>query len=192
MWRSRGGLTRAVELVRTAIVDSLPAVPPALRRAYSAAGDSGDLERRLERALDRMLAGEATEATNPPASRLWPIFGLLQSLNTVLLVAAVAWVVLWVIARPEVASFTLPVIGPVPMPMFVLALSLLAGYLLAKGLALHAVRLGKRWARRLEVAVRLGVREVIEAHAFTGLDRLEDARLRLATAAGRVARRGAP
>lgn len=179
-WRTRGGLARVSELVRRAIDSALPAVPPALRPRYAAGTDARDLEARLEKSIDRMVGRESRDiAASPPSSRVWPFLGLLQSLNTVLMVGAVAWVVLWVLARPEVASWDLPILGPVPVPAILLASSLAAGYLLARLLGLHAARIGRRWARRLEVSARIGAREVIELEAFARIERLEAARARL-------------
>ncbi|MEO8273361.1 MAG: GTPase domain-containing protein, partial [Chloroflexota bacterium] len=114
-WRSRGGLVRATEVIRQAIAGALPAVPPALRAGYAAAGEGSDLEARLGTELDRVLVKHAD--VQVPTSRLWPFIGLAQTANTLLLVFAVAWVILWVIARPEVATYDLPVLGPVAAPM---------------------------------------------------------------------------
>ena len=110
------------------------------------------------------------------------MIGLLQTANTLLLVFAVAWVMLWVIARPEVASYDLPVLGPVPAPMVLLFVALAAGFVLARALGLHAGFLGRRWARRISRALRTAVRDVIAAEAFAPLGRIEAARTQLADA----------
>ena len=177
-WQSRGGLTRATELVRRAITDALPRVPPALRARYAAAGEGRDLEARLAKAIDRVVLRHAD--AEAPSSRLWPTIGLLQTANTLLLVFAVAWVILWVIARPEVASYDLPVLGPVPAPMVLLFVALAAGYILARLLGLHAGWLGHRWARRLSGEIRTAVQEVVAADAFAPIARIEAARAALA------------
>ena len=179
-WRRRGGLARVSEPIRREIAEALPGVPPALRARYAAAGEGEDLEGRIAVALDRIIARHSD--VEAPSSRLWPFVGLLQSANTVLLVVAVAWIVLWVIARPEVASYDLPVLGPVPAPMVLLALGLVLGYLLARVLSLHAGFLGRRWARRLTGELRRTVGEVIQAEAFAPLARLESARAQLGAA----------
>ena len=179
-WRSRGGLTRATEVIRTTIADALPGVPPALRARYAAAGEGVDLERRVGDAMDRVVVRHSD--FEAPSSRLWPVIGLLQSANTLLLVFAVAWVVLWAIAHPEVASYDLPVLGPVPAPMVLLFVALASGYVLARLLGLHAGLLGRRWARRISGELRSAVREVLEAEAFAPLARIEVARAQLAGA----------
>ena len=185
-WRGRGGLTRAAELVRGSVVAALPGVPPALRGRYAAATEGRDLERRLEDALDRVVAREAQ--IEAPSSRVWSVIGLLQTANTLLLIFAVAWVVLWVLARPEVASYDLPVLGPVPAPMALLFVALATGYILARALSIHAGWLGRRWARRLSKELRETIAGVVAADSFGPIDRIEAARSSLAAAWRRVAR----
>lgn len=183
-WRERGGLARATELIRRAIVDALPSVPPALRARYAAASEGRDLERRLDDSLDRVVAGQSE--VEAPTSRLWPFIGLLQTANTLLLIFAVAWVILWVIARPEVASYELPVLGPVPAPMVLLFAALSIGYVLARLVSLHAGWLGRRWARGISKTIRTAVAEIVAAESFGALSRLEDARRRLGEAWRRI------
>ncbi len=185
-WRRRGNLARASEPIRRQIAEVLPSVPPALRSRYAAAGEATDLEARIGVALDRVIARHSD--VEAPSSRVWPVIGLLQSANTVLLVVAVAWIVLWVIARPEVASYDLPVLGPVPAPMVLLAFGLVIGYFLARILSLHAGFLGRRWARRLTAELRRTVGDVIQTEAFAPLAQLEVARARLGAASRQASR----
>ncbi|MEO5703546.1 MAG: GTPase [Candidatus Limnocylindrales bacterium] len=185
-WRNRGGLVRATEVIRQAIGDALPGVPPALRPRYAASGEGADLEGRLGTAVDRLVLRHSE--VEVPRSRLWPLIGLLQTMNTLLLVFSVAWVILWVIARPEVASYTVPVLGPIPAPMLLLFVALAAGYVLARLLGLHAGWLGWRWARRLSGAVRADVRRAVEAAAFAPIERIEASRTELAAALARAHR----
>jgi GTP-binding protein EngB required for normal cell division len=183
-WRERGGLTRATELIRRALAEAMPSVPSALRPSYAAASQGPDLERRLGDGLDRIVARQPMEA---PTSRLWPVIGLAQTANTLVLIFAVAWIVLWAIARPDVASYDLPVLGPVPAPMVLLFVSLAVGYVLARLVALHAGWLGRRWARGVSSSVRAAVREDVNAEAFAPVARLEGARTALAAAWRQVA-----
>ena len=183
-WRQRGGLTRATELVRIAVADALPSVPAALRGTYAAAAEGSQLERTLGDALDRVVSRQPVET---PSSRVWPFIGLAQSANTLVLVFAVAWVILWVIARPEVASYDLPVLGPVPAPMVVLFVALAVGYVLARLVSVHAGFLGRRWARTVSASVRTEVREAVDADAFARLDKVERARQQLGAAFHRIA-----
>ena len=124
-----------------------------------------------------------------PTSRLWPVIGLAQTANTLVLVFAVAWVVLWVLARPEVASYDLPVLGPVPAPMVLLFVALAVGYILARLVSLHAGWIGRRWTNGFSRSVRTAVHEVVEAEAFAPLARVEQARSALGTAWQRIATR---
>ncbi|HYN69413.1 MAG TPA: GTPase, partial [Candidatus Eisenbacteria bacterium] len=55
-WRTRGTLTRAADAVRKTISDAMPNVAPGLRARFAAATEAGTLERRLETALDRVVA----------------------------------------------------------------------------------------------------------------------------------------
>jgi putative protein kinase ArgK-like GTPase of G3E family len=179
-WRERGGVTRAAEVVRGAVVDALPGVPPGLRARYAAASEGRDLERRFEDALDRVVARQAE--IEAPSSRLWPIIGFLQTANALLLAFAVAWVVVWVIASPEVASYSVPVLGPVPTPMVLLFVALATGYILARLLSFHAGWIGRRWARRVSKELREAITGIITADAFAPIDRIEAARASLAAA----------
>lgn len=179
-WRSRGSLTRAAEHIRRAVTGSLPAVPPALRARYAAATEAGDLERRLGEAVDRAVARQPI--LDAPSSGFWPLLGVLQSLNTVVLIFGAAWAVVWILARPPVAVFDVPVLGPIPAPLALLAVGLLVGYVLARVLGLHAGWLGRRWARRIGAQVRGDIEEAIARDAFAAIDPLEAARADLAAA----------
>ena len=118
-----------------------------------------------------------------PSSRLWTLIGLLQTLATLALVFAAVWVALWVFVKFPVDSVTVPVLGQLPVPFVALVAALLAGYLIARLLGLHAGWVGRRWARRLGREVRASVSQEVETSAFAGLDRLESARRALWTAA---------
>src|SRR4029079_6237074 len=157
--------------------------PPALRARYAAAGEGRDLERRLGEGIDRLVARQSE--VDVPSSRLWPFIGLLQTANTLVLIFAVSWVILWVIARPQVASYELPVLGPVPAPMVLLLVALASGYILARLVSLHAGWLGRRWARGISTTIRNAVADLVAAESFGSLSRLEDAGGRPREAGGR-------
>src|SRR4029078_13588126 len=110
-----------------------------------------------------------------PSSRLWPFIGLLQTANTLVLIFAVAWVILWVIARPQVASYELPGLGPVPAPMVLLFIALAIGYVLARLVSLHAGWLGRRWARGISTTIRSAVAGVGADASFGALSRRAEA-----------------
>jgi energy-coupling factor transporter ATP-binding protein EcfA2 len=179
-WRTRGGLARAGEVVRASINAVLPAVSPDLRGQYAAAARAGDLEERIGASVDRVIA--AQPPFEAPSSRFWPVLGLLQTANTLLLVFAAAWTVIWIVARPEVASYDLPVLGPMPAPLVLLGVGAILGYVLARILALHAGVLGRGWARRISKALETSVRATVAADAFDSIERIEDARVALGKA----------
>lgn len=187
-WRGRGGLARAGEVIRTAITAAMPSVAPDLRGQYAAAARAGELEERVGASIDRVIARQPP--FEPPSSGLWPLLGLLQTANTLLLVFAAAWTVIWIIARPEVASYTLPVLGPMPAPLVLLAIGVIVGYLLARALAFHAGLLGRRWARRASAAIRNAVADTVAADAFGPIGRIEAARAALGAAWSQVTGRG--
>ena len=86
---------------------------------------------------------------------------------------SVLWLIVWILARPVVASVEVPVLGPVPMPFAALVASVVAGYLLARAVGLHAGWLGRRWARRLRSQVSAAVERELVDRGLEGLERLE-------------------
>jgi len=94
----------------------------------------------------------------------------------------------WILARPIVDSVDVPIIGAVPMPFATLLLSVLVGYLLARLLGLHAGWLGRRWARQVRVRVSESIHDEVTQRGLAPVDRLEDARRRLATSTSDVIR----
>ena len=179
-WRERGTLAPATEVVRTALTEPLRITAPAIRRVIAASADPTGLEPGLAAAVDRAVARRGLDV---PTSRAWPVIGLFQTIATIALALAAAWVVLWILIRFPVDSVQVPVLGQVPAPLVFLVGSILAGYLIARLLRLHAGLVGRRWARRLEADIRAGVTREVEATAFTDLDRLDDARDAIWTAA---------
>ena len=81
-----------------------------------------------------------------------------------------------------VATVEVPLLGPIPMPLALLAASVLISAFLGWLLGLHAGRVGRRVARRLGQRTETAVREAIVAQAVAGLDRVERARRDVAAA----------
>lgn len=172
-WRDRGPLTHAVESLRLALAEPLRNATPAVRPALAAAVEPVQLRRNLEAAVDRAVARHEDA---PPTSRVWTIVGFLQTLATAAIALSATWTLVWLIARPPVDTADLPIIGLLPMPLVVLVASLVAGYVLARSLGLHAGWIGQRWAGRLRGEIAAAVdREVVE-HGLEELGRLESAR----------------
>jgi GTP-binding protein EngB required for normal cell division len=185
-WRERGGLGPAVEAIREAIAAPIRSAAPAIRPALAATLDPGEVRIGLERSLDRAIGGIGT--LQPPTSRWWTLLGLLQTIATVSIALSVAWVVVWILARPVTGSIDLPVLGPVPSPFVALVVSLLAGYLIARLLGAHAGWLGSRWAGGVRDRVARAVEQEVREGAFRRLDLLEEARSRLSGAVADIER----
>jgi hypothetical protein len=180
-WRSRGSLTRAAAPVADAVLEAIADAPAALRPALAATADPATLEARLGSAVDRAVAAQPAAAV--PTSRLWPAIGIVHTAVVLLLAFAVAWVLVWLLARPPVATADLPILGPVPMPLALLAGTLLAGLIPPRLLALHAGWLGRRWAAGLAGRLRDGIGATVDEAAFAVVDRVEAARRALWLAA---------
>lgn len=172
-WRERGSLAPALEVLRGALEAPLREAPPSVRAALASSMEPGSVGKDLARAVDRAIA---TRGVDVPSSRIWPVFGLLQTLATMALVFAGVWVVLWVLVKFPADSVSVPVLGQLPMPFIVLVATLLAGYVIARMLGAHAGWLGRRWARVLAQDVRDRVGREVETSALAGFDRLEAAR----------------
>jgi hypothetical protein len=184
-WRERGPLERLSEPIHAAMMATIPAVPGPLRPSIAASADPSALGRRLGDAIDKAMP--VTGSLQPPSSWLWPLLGLLQTANLFVTIAAVVWVVAWVLLRPPTDSITLPILGPVPAPLVLLGAALVAGYLLARVVGLHAGWRGRRWARSVTGGLHKGITGAVEGEAFAPLDRLDAERRRLWHAARAVA-----
>jgi energy-coupling factor transporter ATP-binding protein EcfA2 len=181
-WRQRGSLAPAVEPIRALLAETLPSLPSALRPAVAALGEPAGLERRLADAVDVALAAQV-EGFVVPRSRVWSVIGAAQFVVTALLVFAALWfAALLFLDGPAVGSVHLPLLGPVPTPVVFLAALLLAGYLLAFALRIHAGWLGRRWGRRVAKSVREEIAARVRDTVFVPLDALEASRARLAAA----------
>jgi hypothetical protein len=179
-WRERGSLAPAVEALRASLAEPLRNASPGVRPALARTLEPAPLRQGLERAVDRAIAGVGS--LQAPSSRWWSVIGFAQTMATVGLALAAAWVVLWIVARPEVGSADLPILGAVPMPFVVLVVFLFAGYVLARLLGLHAGRVGRRWADGVRDRVTHAVAAEVAERGLAPLDALEAARARLWTA----------
>jgi energy-coupling factor transporter ATP-binding protein EcfA2 len=184
-WRERAPLAPALEAVRLGLVAPVREATRAVRPALAAALEPTALRQELELAVDRSIARR--ERLEAPSSRWWPVVGFLQTIATASIALSVVWIILWVLARPPVASVDVPLLGPLPMPFAALVVSLLVGYILARVIGLHAGWLGWRWAARLRAQVEAAVAHEIAERGFAPLDRLEDARRALWTSTREVA-----
>jgi GTP-binding protein EngB required for normal cell division len=180
-WRERGNLARATEPVRIMVADVLPRVPSEARGAIAKLIDAEALRARVAGAIDAAVATRIADV-RAPTSLVWSAIGALQYIVTAALLFTGLWIAAVFFLHAPFASVEVPVLGPIPTPLIVLASLLLAGYLLARLLGAHAGLLGRRWALRLrrdlsrELETRLG--DVL----FAPLATIDSARARIAAA----------
>jgi GTP-binding protein EngB required for normal cell division len=180
-WRERGNLARATEPVRIMVADVLPRVPSEARGAIAKLIDAEALRARVAGAIDAAVATRIADV-RAPTSLVWSAIGALQYIVTAALLFTGLWIAAVFFLHAPFASVEVPVLGPIPTPLIVLASLLLAGYLLARLLGAHAGLLGRRWALRLrqdlsrELEIRLG--DVL----FAPLATIDAARARIAAA----------
>lgn len=181
-WRTRGSLAPALEPLRDLLATALPSVPAALRGKVAELSTPESMERRLAEAIDRTLDAEARDF-RAPTSALWSVIGFAQYLVTGLLIFAALWFAsLFVLQQPATGSMIVPVLGPVPAPVVLLAGALLAGYLLAMALRIHAGWLGRRWARRIGALITTEVTTRVRDAVLLPLEHLDASRDQLARA----------
>ena len=176
-WRRRGSLGRAVNPVHAALLDAAGTVPAASRSAVVRALGAHDTEAAVARALDG-VARDAAVDVKVPGSILWPVIGAVQLVVGAVFLFAVAWYVTLFVSggAVPVATIELPVLGPVPLPLVMLAGSILVSGVLGLLLSLHAGWIGRRTGNRLSERVRVAVGEAVEIAGMAGLDRVEAAR----------------
>ncbi len=180
-WTDRGSLAPALEALRSVVDRPLREAPPAIRPAVAASTDSRRLAVRLRGAVDAAIA--ARGELEAPTSRLWPALGIAQTITSGLTVVAAAWLVLLVLVRPPVDLVALPVAGRVPIPFVLLVVGIIASFLVARALAVHAGWLGGQWARALASDLRVAVERAVADESFSPLDRIDNARRSLWQAA---------
>jgi GTP-binding protein EngB required for normal cell division len=180
-WRRRGTLGRVLNPIRASQVEALGQLPPEARSQVRAALDADGLEATVAAALDRATA-EAAAGLEIRSPALWWLIGTLQLAVGGVFLFAVAWYLTLLLAPGQVAvaSVDLPILGPVPLPLVLLAGSLLASAILGWLLALHARLIGRRLGRRLATRAGVLVADAIITAGFEGLGRVEAARRRLA------------
>ncbi len=178
-WQLRGSIAPAVEPLRELVTSTLPSVPAPLRRRLAALTAPAAMEERLAKSIDRSLAEEAT-TFRAPSSALWPVIGAAQYAVTAFLIFSVLWFAsLFVIHDAPVSAIFVPYLGFVPAPVVLLAATLLAGYVLAKLLQLHAGWLGRRWAKRIGTRITIGVRQRIADDLLAPLGEFDASRAAL-------------
>jgi predicted GTPase len=188
-WRERGTLARPAEPIRLLVEDLLPRVPPAVRGAVASLIDAEALRARLTSAIDAAVAKRAADVRTP-TSAVWSVIGALQYVVTAGLLFAGLWIAAVFLLHAPFASVDVPALGPIPMPLVVLAALLLAGFLLARLLGAHAGLLGRRWARRLRADLSRELEQRLRDVLFARIDTIDAARERIARARSTIDRAG--
>jgi hypothetical protein len=152
-------------------------VPAGSRAAILHALGAGELEASITRALDR-VARDAAADLHVPRSMLWPLIGAVQLVVGAAFAFSVAWYVTLFVAGGvvPVATIELPVLGPVPLPLALLASSVVVSAALGLVLSVHAGWIGRRLGDGIARRVRAEVADAIETAGMAGLDRVEAAR----------------
>ena len=189
-WRERGTLARPAEPIRLLVGDLLPRVPSAARGAIASLIDAEALRARLTSAIDAAVATRTADV-RPPTSVVWSVIGALQYVVTAGLLFAGLWMAAVFLLHAPFASVDLPILGPIPTPLIVLAALLLAGFLLARLLGAHAGLLGRRWAHRLRADLSRELEQRLRDVLFARLDTIDAARARIANARSTIERAGA-
>ena len=179
-WRQRGSLGHIVNPIRRVVVDALAALPAGGRAQAMGALGFDDLESRLVSAIDQATR-QSREATRPPRSFLWGLVGVFQLALGAVLLFAIAWylTIIFGPASIDVATVDLVYLGPVPVPLVLMVGSLVASFILGALLSIHAGIVGRRQARRVASLVTEAVERTVTDTAFSPIDRMDDARLRL-------------
>ena len=176
-WRRRGDPSRAVNVLRRTYLEATRRLPPASRSGLmddldpEAAGDS--IARALDDALRRSADGLVLR---PPV--LWRLFGVIQLLATAAVVVAGVWfLTLWLAPGPiPVGSWEIPVVGPVPVPLALLAGGAVLSFVVGGIVRLHGAWLGRRRAREVADSVAESVGAAIQDHGFARLIELDSHR----------------
>ncbi|HEU4749786.1 MAG TPA: hypothetical protein VFT54_01890, partial [Acidimicrobiia bacterium] len=183
-WRRRGTLGHTLNPVRAALVKAAAALPAAGRPPMLTALGAETAEPAVTRALDQSTRSAATDL-RITGSWLWPLVGFLQMTAAAVLLFGIAWY-LTIIFGPGgllVGTVDIPYLGAVPMPLVLVTASLAFSLLLGFFLSLHAGLVGRRLGHKVTARVATAVDEAVSTAGFAALDRVEDARRRIAQAA---------
>jgi len=141
-------------------------------------------------AIDAAVATRTADV-RPPTSVVWSVIGTLQYVVTAGLLFVGLWIAAVFLLHAPFANVDLPVLGPIPTPLVVLAALLLAGFLLARLLGAHAGLLGRRWAYRLRGDLTRELEKRLRDVLFARLDTIDAARERIARARATIEQRAA-
>ena len=126
------------------------------------------------------------EQRHDPATTSDRELGFTALLLLLAVVLAVAWYVTLFASGGTipVATLELPLLGPLPLPLVLLAGSVIGSAVIGFGLSLHAGWIGRRIGHRLAAQVRAAVASEIESAGMSGLSRVEAVRRQLTSGRG--------
>ena len=180
-WRSRGDVSRAVNVLRQTYLDTTSDMPVAGRAAVLGRLDPAAAAEGITTALDAALIASAREfEVRTPV--LWYLLFVLQFVATGGVLVAVLWyVTLWIApGELSVGTIDVPQIGPVPTPFALLVAAGLASLVIGALVRAHASWIGRRAARKVVTAVEQRVANSVDQHCFEPIDRLQSTREELA------------
>jgi hypothetical protein len=185
-WRKRGSLGHVLNPVHRILVEAVASVPAPARPQILKTLGAQTLEPGLIGALDQAVR-ESSENLAIKGSIVWAFVGSIQLAVGAVFLFAVAWY-LTIIFGPGnliVATTDFPYLGAVPLPLVLLTGSLIVSFMLGAMLSLHARWIGRREGAKLAARVAEAVERTVTEVSFAGLDRVEEARRSIATAARR-------
>jgi hypothetical protein len=156
----------------------MPRLPASARAGFAPVAGSDDVISRLAGAIDRSIGGPEAQF-DVPSSRLWPLLGIAQLVATAAVALAVVWLLAAIVVGGVSGSVDVPILGPMPTPVVLLAGGLVTWFLLNRLLRWHAGWLGRRWASDLTADVRREVEAAVTASVLRPLDAYESARREL-------------
>ncbi len=186
-WRRRGDVGRAVIPVRSAYLHASEPLSPNARSSVLRQFDPDTIRTTISTAIDKSTRAAAKDLEELPGWPTW-LMAPLQWLATIGFVFAVAWylIILFGPGGVPVESFDLPVLGAVPTPLALLAVSALFSFLVGGLARLLAHLSSRKKGRRLAVSLRQDVTNALDADAFVPLRRIEENRRALADLAAQV------
>ncbi len=186
-WRSRGDVSRAVNVLRQAYLEATSGMPVEGRAGILRRLDPDAAADGIVTALDSALSASAADF-DLRTPLLWRLLFALQLIASGgVIVAALWYLTLWLSpGELPVGTIEIPEVGPVPAPLALLVASLLVSLVVAGLARLHASWLGRRAARRVMANVQERVAHSIDRQGFEVISRLQVDRSELALLRDRV------
>ena len=184
-WRERGSLVRAANVLEQLVSSAIAAVPPRSRVGLARSHADAQPSKVLATAADRAIASAFADRAEVPTSAAWPWFGILQTVALATVLLGALWLVaLWLTGgHPEPGTFQVPLLGPVAVPVVLVAGGVLGWWLLGRFLGSLARSRGRRWSADLTARLRTEVRAVVADQAMAPFEWFDEARLDLWRAA---------